>query len=53
MNFITENWLELLIGLMAAAKVIINLTPSDRDNKIFGLLDRVIDALIPNYPKKK
>ena len=38
---------------MAAAKVIINLTPSDRDNKIFGLLDRVIDALIPNYPKKK
>jgi len=53
MNFITENWLELLIGLMAAAKVITNLTPSDKDNKIFGLLDRVIDALIPNYPKKK
>jgi hypothetical protein len=53
MNFITENWLELLIGLMAATKVVVNLTPSDKDNKIFGLLDRVIDALIPNYPKKK
>jgi len=53
MNFITENWLELLVGLMALAKVVTNLTPSDKDNKIFGWLDTVIDALIPNYKKKK
>jgi len=53
MNFITENWLELLVGLMAFAKVVTNLTPSDKDNRIFGWLDTVIDALVPNYPKKK
>ena len=53
MNFITENWLELLIGVMAFAKVITNLTPTEKDNKIFGWLDTMIDALIPNYTKKK
>ena len=52
MNFITENWLELLVGIMAFSKVITNLTPSDRDNKIFGWLDTIIDAIIPNYKKK-
>jgi len=53
MNFITENWLELLIGVMAFAKVITNLTPTEKDNKIFGWLDTIIDAVIPNYKKKK
>jgi len=53
MNFITENWLELLVGLMAFIKVVTNLTPSNKDNKIFGWLDTMIDTFIPNYPKKK
>jgi len=53
MNFITENWLELLIGLMAFVKIITNLTPTDKDNKIFGWLDTMIDTFVPNYPKKK
>lgn len=38
---------------MAAAKVVTNLTPYDKDNKIFGLLDKVIDAIVPNYTNKK
>jgi len=38
---------------MAFAKIVTNLTPSDKDNKIFGWIDTVIDALIPNYKKKK
>ena len=46
MNFITENWVELLIGIMAFAKVITNLTPTEKDNKIFGWLDTMIDALV-------
>jgi len=53
MNFITENWVELLIGIMAFVKVITNLTPTEKDNKIFGWLDTMIDALVPNYTKKK
>jgi|TARA_R100001163_G_C4995444_1_gene146500 hypothetical protein len=51
MSFITENWLELLIGLMAFAKVVTNLTPTEADNKVFGWLDKIIDAIIPNYKK--
>ena len=51
MNFIMENWLELFIGLMAFAKVITNLTPTQADNKMFGWLDTIIDAIIPNYKK--
>ena len=53
MNFITENWLELLIGIMAFIKIITNLTPTERDNKMFGGLDTMIDALVPKYKKKK
>jgi hypothetical protein len=53
MEFVQNNWLELLVGLMAFAKVVTNLTPSDKDNKIFGWLDTVIDAFVPNYKKKK
>lgn len=52
MNFITENWVELLIGIMAFAKVITNLTPTEKDNRIFGWLDTMIDALVPNYTKR-
>ena len=32
MNFITENWVELLIGIMAFAKVITNLTATNGTN---------------------
>mgnify|MGYP003136320699 FL=1 len=51
MNFIMENWLELLVGIMAFAKVVTNLTPTQTDNKIFGWIDTIIDAIIPNYKK--
>ena len=53
MDFISQNWLELLVGLMAFLKVVTNLTPTEKDNKIFGWLDTMIDALVPNYTKKK
>ena len=49
MNFITENWLELLVGIMAFAKVVTNLTPTEKDNKIFGWLDTMIDAIVTAY----
>jgi|TARA_R100001509_G_scaffold151990_1_gene111770 hypothetical protein len=51
MEFITENWLELLIALMAFAKVVTNLTPTEADNRIFGWIDTIIDAIVPNYKK--
>jgi hypothetical protein len=51
-EFITENWLELTIALMAFIKVIVNLTPTDKDNQIFGLFDKIIDALVPNRKRR-
>tara|TARA_R100000458_G_C8089486_1_gene120815 strand:+ start:417 stop:590 length:174 start_codon:yes stop_codon:yes gene_type:complete len=52
MSFIIENWIELLIGLMAFLKIIVNLTPSDKDNGVFALVDTIINAIIPNKNKK-
>ena len=48
-EFISQNWLELLIGIMALAKVVINLTPTESDNKVFGWLDSIFNVIIPNY----
>ena len=50
-DFIFENWLELLIGLMAFIKIVTNLTPTEDDNKVFSYLDSILKAIIPNYKK--
>tara|TARA_B100001250_G_C19630838_1_gene713678 strand:- start:444 stop:617 length:174 start_codon:yes stop_codon:yes gene_type:complete len=50
-EFISQNWLELLIALMALIKVVINLTPTEKDNAVFGWLDSIFNAIIPNYKK--
>ncbi len=36
---------------MAFIKIIINLTPTEKDNKIFGWLDNIFNVIIPNYKK--
>jgi len=51
-DFIFSNWLELLVGLMAFIKIVINLTPTEDDNKVFSWIDSIFDAIIPNYNKK-
>lgn len=52
MDFISSNWLEILIALMAFIKVIINLTPTENDNKVFSWMDKIINVFVPNYNKK-
>lgn len=42
---------ELLIAFLALVKVVVNLTPTERDNKVFGLFDSVINAIIPDRKK--
>jgi hypothetical protein len=44
-DFIIENWAELLLAAMAFAKVVVNLTPTESDNQIFGYLDLLITAI--------
>jgi len=44
-DFITEYWAELLLALMAFAKVVVNLTPTESDNAVFGYIDLLITAI--------
>ena len=51
MEFIAANWAELLIALMAFAKVIVNLTPSIKDDRVFAYIDLLFNAIIANNQK--
>ena len=49
MYFLKNNVAELALGLLAFLKIIVNLTPTETDNKIFGLLDSFINWIVPNF----
>lgn len=51
-DFLIENWAGLLIALLALAKVIVNLTPTQTDNKVFGYIDLLITAITGDRRKK-
>ena len=51
LDFIIENWAALLIGGMAFAKVVVNLTPTETDNQVFGWIDQLIDAIVTDQRK--
>ena len=44
-EFLIDNWAELLLALMAFVKVVVNLTPTDTDNQVFGYVDLLITAI--------
>lgn len=44
-QFLLDNWGELIIGIMALAKVVVNLTPTTKDNQVFGWIDTLISAI--------
>ena len=51
-EFITQPGAELvaaLVALMALLKIIIRLTPTLKDDKVFARLDDLFNAIIPNY----
>ena len=51
MDFILDNWGELLIGAMAFIKVIVNLTPTEKDNMVFGWLDSLVNMIVADRKK--
>tara|TARA_R110002020_G_scaffold63115_2_gene168177 strand:- start:894 stop:1055 length:162 start_codon:yes stop_codon:yes gene_type:complete len=51
-DFIIENIAELAIALLALVKVVVNLTPTEKDNQVFGILDTLINSVIPDRLKK-
>ena len=54
-NFILENWAELTLAILGLVKVIVNLTPTTNDNKVFGYIDTLIYLIIADRikPTKK
>tara|TARA_R100001460_G_scaffold22016_3_gene44827 strand:+ start:549 stop:719 length:171 start_codon:yes stop_codon:yes gene_type:complete len=50
-DFIINNWGELTLGLLAFAKIIVNITPTEKDNQVFGWLDALINMIIADRRK--
>lgn len=51
MDFIINNWAELTLAALAFIKVVVNITPTDKDNQVFGYLDVLINLIIADRKK--
>ena len=55
-QYVTQNASDIIaivVAGMAAAKVIVRLTPTIKDDEIFGKIDKILEFIIPNYGSKK
>ena len=52
-ELIQTYWAEIVLALMAFVKVIVNLTPTEADNKVFGWLDTLISAIVSDRLKER
>ena len=50
-EFLKENWVVLLFGLLGFAEVITRLTPTTKDDTIIQWIKSILDVLIPNRAK--
>ena len=50
-QFVIEHWAKLLLAFMAFIKIIVNLTPTEKDNKVFGWIDVLINSVISDRRK--
>ncbi len=54
-EYISNNGTDIIaiaVAIMAAIKVIVRLTPSVKDDEVFGKIDKVVEFIIPNYGSK-
>jgi len=51
MDFILDNLAELVIGVLALIKVVVNLTPTEKDNQVFGYVDSLVNMIITDRKK--
>ena len=52
MEFILENWAEIVLALIAAAGTITALTETEKDDSIVDLIKRILQAVILGKSKK-
>lgn len=48
LDILKNSWVEILLAFLAFLKVIVNLTPTEKDNAIFAWIDKIINWIIPN-----
>ena len=53
MDFFLNNWAELLLAFMVFAKVVVNLPPSVKDDRVFAYVDLLLNAIIANNTKEE
>ena len=46
-------WAELLLGIMAVIKILVRITPTLKDDAVFGWLDKLIEMIVPNLTTRK
>ena len=46
-----HNLAELIIGVMALIKLVVNLTPTEKDNQVFGYIDSLLNMIISDRIK--
>lgn len=51
-DFIIDNLAELVLGVLAFIKIVVNLTPTEKDNQVFGWLDALINMIITDRKKQ-
>ncbi len=54
MNWLMEHYADLIaivVGLIAVAEIVVNLTPSEKDNSILLKIKNALSAIIPNFRK--
>ena len=54
MNWLIEHYADLIaivVGLIAVAEIVVNLTPSEKDNSILLKIKNALAAIIPNFRK--
>ena len=54
MHWIMEHYADLLailVGLIGVAEIVVNLTPSEKDNSILLKIKNALSAIFPNFKK--
>ena len=52
-ELIQTYWAEIILAAMGFIKVIVNLTPTEADNKVFGWMDTLINAIVSDRRKAR
>ena len=47
-NWAAFNWIGLVTILLFGLQVIVNLTPTEKDDNVFNLFKRIVNAIIPS-----